>query len=284
MNDMMANCDNSKVLRMVRGIGLAIILGLACGCGQDKTPTPPVASAKTPAGSDASGANVAGNGTPQTNSGQPTSATGINPNSGVVVSPDASVVNNTPIGVASNPSTTGGSGSNNWLSSLLTSLGASSTDSSNANSWLNSVMSSLGNGTSSTPSSGSGGQPTPETLDSLRQACADAINQYRASMGSSPLTLKADSATNSCIDGQASGDGSGFMAHLHFGACGETAQDECPGWPGDPGSSQTGCLQAMWAEGPGGGHYENMSNSGYTQVACGFALVNGGWWMTQDFF
>ena len=86
------------------------------------------------------------------------------------------------------------------------------------------------------------------------------------------------------MDKQAGDDGTSGFAHAHFGACGEMAQDECPGWSGDPGSQQLACLKQMWAEGPGGGHYENMSNASYTKVSCGYATVNGSLWMVQNFF
>jgi hypothetical protein len=40
----------------------------------------------------------------------------------------------------------------------------------------------------------------------------------------------------------------------------------------------------MWAEGPGGGHYDNMSSDKYQYVACGFyQTANGSWWSVQDF-
>ena len=123
---------------------------------------------------------------------------------------------------------------------------------------------------------------TPQSVDDLRKACMDAINQYRSSIGRSALTLKADAGA--CLDKQSADDGAVGGAHRNFGKCGESAQDECPGWGGDPGSAQAGCLKMMWAEGPGGGHYENMANPAYRQVACGYALVGGKWWMIQNFY
>jgi len=126
--------------------------------------------------------------------------------------------------------------------------------------------------------------PAGSAMADVRRACADAINQYRASIGRTALTLKSDDATNTCMDKQSADDGARGAAHAHFGACGESAQDECPGWSGDPGSQQVACLKMMWAEGPGGGHYENMSNSAYHQVACGYATVNGSLWMIQNFW
>jgi hypothetical protein len=40
----------------------------------------------------------------------------------------------------------------------------------------------------------------------------------------------------------------------------------------------------MWAEGPGGGRYDNMTSTGSTRVACGFHTTPGGEvWAVQDF-
>ncbi len=86
------------------------------------------------------------------------------------------------------------------------------------------------------------------------------------------------------MDGQAKSDSTG-SAHGAFGKCMEFAQDECPGWPGPADTTMvTSCLKAMWAEGPGGGHYENMKNAKYTQVACGFYTSGAGKvWAVQNF-
>jgi hypothetical protein len=39
----------------------------------------------------------------------------------------------------------------------------------------------------------------------------------------------------------------------------------------------------MWAEGPGGGHYENMRSTRFTSVACGFGQPTNGGWAVQNF-
>ena len=130
-------------------------------------------------------------------------------------------------------------------------------------------------------SSGGSGDSSPEQL------CVDTINQYRATLNLPAYTRW--SAEETCADGQAQSDSASGTAHGAFGTCTEMAQDECPGWPGPPSTMITGCLQQMWAEGPGPfdqghGHYDNMSNSSYTQVACGFyVLADGSVWATQDF-
>lgn len=119
------------------------------------------------------------------------------------------------------------------------------------------------------------------------QVCVDTINQDRATLGL-PAYMRRISA-ESCAATQAQKDSASGVAHSAFGSCGESAQDECPGWPGPPASMITGCLAQMWAEGPGPfadghGHYDNMSSTSYTQVACGFyTLSDGSVWAAQDF-
>ena len=136
-------------------------------------------------------------------------------------------------------------------------------------------------GTGSSGSGGSGSGSGSGSADAT-QACVDAINQYRASIGRPPYTRW--TSAESCVDGQAQADSASGNPHSAFQQCGEFAQDECPGWPGPPGTMITQCLAQMWAEGPGGGHYDNMSSTQYTQVSCGFyVLSDGSVWATQDF-
>ncbi len=124
--------------------------------------------------------------------------------------------------------------------------------------------------------------------DSIQQTCVDAINDYRAGIGL-PAYARWKSA-EACTDEQAESDAKSGSAHGAFGACEEWAQNECPGWPSaDPEASLLGCLEQMWAEGPGEdfgahGHYLNMSSKNYTQVACGFYTTDDGkLWAIQNF-
>lgn len=117
--------------------------------------------------------------------------------------------------------------------------------------------------------------------------CVDLINEYRDTMGLTHYTRWADA--ESCSDGEAQSDSQTGTPHGAFGACGESAQNECPGWPGPPESLLEGCLAAMWAEGPGEpfsehGHFLNMSSTGFSEVACGFFQTPGGdYWAVQNF-
>ena len=119
------------------------------------------------------------------------------------------------------------------------------------------------------------------------QLCVDDINAFRATLGLPPYARW--SAEEACASDEAAKDAAANQAHSAFGQCGEFAQNECPGWPGPPGSMIGNCLQMMWDEGPGAfnqghGHYINMSSTAYTKVACGFhVLANGKVWATQDF-
>ena len=130
---------------------------------------------------------------------------------------------------------------------------------------------------------GTGGDMTGTTSDgSAEQTCVDTINMYRAKVGAPAYTRW--TSEESCADGEAKSDSSSGAAHGAFGSCKEFAQNECPGWPGPAGSMIPQCLAAMWAEGPGGGHYENMKSKQYTQVSCGFyTLPNGKVWAVQNF-
>ena len=117
--------------------------------------------------------------------------------------------------------------------------------------------------------------------------CVDRINGFRATLDLAPLARWGDA--ESCADGQAETDsGHPDEPHYAFGECGESAQNECPGF-GSFDDVITNCLQMMWDEGPGEpyeehGHYINMTNTSYTEVACGFYTTgSGAVWSVQDF-
>jgi hypothetical protein len=123
--------------------------------------------------------------------------------------------------------------------------------------------------------------------DDLAQQCVDKINEYRATIDLAPLARWTE--MESCADDEARTDASKNQAHSAFPSCGESAQNECPGWPGPAEKMIDGCLEMMWAEGPGEdfaihGHYLNMASTAYTKVACGFhTLDDGSVWSVQNF-
>jgi uncharacterized protein YkwD len=143
-------------------------------------------------------------------------------------------------------------------------------------------------GNSGTPSpagttgSMGGSGAAPPSDGTLEQACVNEINKYRATVGAP--ALQRWTAGETCATEQSMEDSKSGRAHGAFGKCKEFAQNECPGWAGPGNTMIAGCLKAMWGEGPGGGHYENMKSGKYTQVACGFYTgTDGKIWSVQNF-
>ncbi|HYP88696.1 MAG TPA: CAP domain-containing protein, partial [Polyangiaceae bacterium] len=133
------------------------------------------------------------------------------------------------------------------------------------------------------PAPGAAGTP----LERARQSCVQRTNEYRARVGVAPVARRPD--TETCLDAQARSDGISRTAHGAFGQCRERAQNECPGWDGDPETVVDRCLAMMFAEGPGAGpahgHYVNLTEPKYAGVSCGFATAtNGQLWVVQDFY
>ncbi len=160
--------------------------------------------------------------------------------------------------------------------------GSSTSGSSGSSGSASSSGASSGSGSSGSSSSGASGSSSGCGCSDPAQECVVAINADRATLGLAPYARW--TAEESCVDGQAEADSVANTPHSAFTKCGEMAQDECPGWPGPPGSMIDNCMKDMWSEGPGGGHYDNMANKTYTKVACGFyTLADGSVWATQDF-
>ena len=132
--------------------------------------------------------------------------------------------------------------------------------------------------------------PPPSTGD-IREDCVRRINQFRRECRCLP-PLERWVEGESCADEHAEYDADGAGAHGGFRdricSPGGSAQNECPGW-GSETQVISGCLQAMWDEGPGEpfsehGHYINMSSSRYSRVACGFHTTAAGRvWAVQNF-
>ena len=130
---------------------------------------------------------------------------------------------------------------------------------------------------------------TAGSADAL-QHCVDVINSYRSANGRPALTRS--SALEDCALAGAKSDASSGQAHGHFkstSGCNGTAnaENELPGWALGSGTVldiiDSGTAMMM-AEGPGGGHYENILRAGATQVGCGvFVLSDNNVWVVQDF-
>ena len=175
--------------------------------------------------------------------------------------------------------TASGATSTSAASSSSASTSAASTSAASTSAVSSSAASTSAASSSSASTGGGGMDPT--------QMCVDDINAFRATLGLPPYARW--NAEEACASDEAAKDAAANQAHSAFGQCGEFAQNECPGWPGPPGSMIGNCLQMMWDEGPGDfnqghGHYINMSSTQYTKVACGFTVLgNGKVWATQDF-
>ncbi|MBK8254282.1 MAG: hypothetical protein IPK82_16640 [Polyangiaceae bacterium] len=142
-----------------------------------------------------------------------------------------------------------------------------------------------GNGDGGGGAGGTGNSDNPH--NAAADLCVNTINDYRKTLNLPPYERWTDQEL--CSNDEAKSDSQTGQPHGAFGSCGESAQNECPGWNGPPEDMIEDCLALMWAEGPGDdfathGHYINMSNPNYTQVSCGFFVMdNGAVWAVQNF-
>ena len=123
-----------------------------------------------------------------------------------------------------------------------------------------------------------------------KRLCLDTINAYRATLGLKAVVRSA--GLEAFADQGARYDSERDKAHAHFsafskGAVPSDAENAIPGWPLKTYKTVAKIVgegaKMMWAEGPGGGHYENIKGS-HTAVGCGI-YVNpaGGVWIIHDF-
>jgi hypothetical protein len=132
--------------------------------------------------------------------------------------------------------------------------------------------------------------PDSGTLVVAQGFCVDEVNRLRATAGLRSLShssgIDAFSTTAAQTDGEA------HQAHMYFhqtnGGNGVAlAENMIPWWKEtDHGSVQTIISQGlamMWAEGPGGSHYNNMTGT-FSEVGCGvFVSPAGEVTVSQDF-
>jgi hypothetical protein len=146
-----------------------------------------------------------------------------------------------------------------------------------------------GNGGDSNGTAGSAGSAsnTNAAYADTRTRCVNRTNELRATIGRPPIPRLA--SAEPCLDGQAKSDSETGKAHGAFKACLDqvkwtgAGQNECPDY-GSVEDTLTQCLDAMWAEGPGGGHYDNMAGSS-THTACGlYTTPAGKVWLVEDFW
>ncbi len=128
------------------------------------------------------------------------------------------------------------------------------------------------------------------TYVSEKKLCLDTINACRASLNLKPVTWS--KSLEAFADEGAKYDAGFGTAHGHFTkfsprAVPSDAENAIPGWPlknyKTVGAVVQKGIQMMWAEGPGGGHYENIKGD-QTQVGCGiFVTTTDDVWIVQDF-
>lgn len=139
---------------------------------------------------------------------------------------------------------------------------------------------SSGGGASTT--GGTTSDPPATTGTDPHEICVETINAYRKTKGLPPYARW--SAGETCADSEAASDAQTNTPHGAFPRCKELGQNECPGQPGPPEKMIKTCLAAMWAQGPGEGHYDQMASTRYEEVACGFATTPRGLvWSVQNF-
>ncbi len=153
-----------------------------------------------------------------------------------------------------------------------------------------------GSGTVPVPAAPSGATVAPPAggtgaatgaVDDL-QLCVDETNRYRATLGLPAVRRSAD--LERCALTAARADHASGRPHGHFvdtKGCGIAfAENEIPRWPVDYAGSTTQTIRKgladMWAEGPGGGHFENMRGK-YTELGCGIHVEGGAITVVQNF-
>ncbi len=121
-----------------------------------------------------------------------------------------------------------------------------------------------------------------------QQFCVDETNRYRALHQKPPVARS--SALETCAAAAAANDAAKQRPHDHFMATSGCdlafAENEIPWWPAEYAGSlheiiRQGLAQ-MYAEGPGGGHYENMLGD-YTELGCGILESGGTITIVQDY-
>lgn len=138
------------------------------------------------------------------------------------------------------------------------------------------------------PDASGGGDGSPRAL--ARRRCVDDTNRYRATRGKPPVVasprLEAYADEGAMLD-------FGTAPHRHFSSTSggglAFAENECPqqgNWqyaPGEDLAAVVGaCVEAFYAEGPGGGHYENLMGD-HGALGCGMYDSGGKITIIQDF-
>ncbi len=129
--------------------------------------------------------------------------------------------------------------------------------------------------------------PEKPPFDEELQRCVDLVNEYRATIHRSPLTRSA--SLEAFAAKAAANDGRAHVGHQYFrrtnGGGVSHAENAIPWWPLPSFTVREALeqgLEMMWKEGPGGGHYRNMSGR-YAEIGCGIFLNRGEVTIVQEF-
>jgi hypothetical protein len=125
--------------------------------------------------------------------------------------------------------------------------------------------------------------------DAETQFCVDEVNRLRATLNL--RALRRSSRIDAFSNEAARVDTEARDPHRHFrqtnGGNGTArAENVIPWWRSDNYASVRQVtregLAMMWAEGPGGTHYETMKGN-FSEIGCGLFVANGTVTVTQDF-
>lgn len=153
-----------------------------------------------------------------------------------------------------------------------------------------------GTSTTGTPAAPSPAVPATSPAPSLPTVataadltfCVSLTNHYRASVN--VPAVREDSSLEAFAATGAQQDGSSHTAHGHVTAqplSGTWGENELPWWPlsASVQDTITTGLAQMWAEGPSGGHYQNLANRAFSRLGCGVSVNSklGEITVVQDF-
>jgi hypothetical protein len=132
-----------------------------------------------------------------------------------------------------------------------------------------------------------GGEPDDGEYDgpypAERKRCVEMSNEFRQQVGV-PL-LQRYPEKEECVDEQARQESEIDTPHGKLGMCGEARQNHGDGYGWQPMELLEWLLNDQFNEGPGGAHYEQMTDPNMTRVACGFYQnPNGNFWINIDFW
>ena len=130
----------------------------------------------------------------------------------------------------------------------------------------------------------------PGDWNEEQQFCVDYINQLRESVEQPALQRSSaleECATTAAIEDSRTGDPHGHFVRTNGCGYQAYAENEVPGWSLETYGSVEAVVRdsadAMFAEGPGGGHYEIITGD-FTQMGCGIHVTeDDAVWVVHDY-